>query len=60
MVYCYEMKVGDIYACRWCGFEIEIIKAGEDLGLADDSNNCGLKGDFSTLRCCGQPLDKKI
>lgn len=58
-MYCYEMKKGDIYACRWCGFEVRVTKEGEDLGLADDPNNCGFKHDFSTLRCCGQPLNKK-
>ena len=60
MAYCYEVKAGEVYACRLCGFEIQILKAGEDLGLLDDDKDCGVddKG-FSRLKCCGVPMNKK-
>jgi len=58
MIHCHEMKKGDVYGCRWCGFEIKVMKRGEDLGWADQPG-CGSREDICAMRCCGQPLDKK-
>lgn len=51
MPHCHDMKVGEIYACEKCGFEIQVVKACTTCCQDDD---CGC--DFS---CCGEPLRKK-
>ena len=45
---CSEMKVGDVYTCGHCGFEIEVKKAC----TCEDSCRCG------EIECCGSPMSK--
>lgn len=44
---CGTAKAGEIYACKSCGFEVEVKKPC----------NCG--DDCAVLECCGAPLEKK-
>ena len=46
---CSEMKIGDVYKCGSCGFEIEVKKA---CTCGDDGGRCG------EIECCGSPMSK--
>ncbi len=45
---CSEMKVGDVYKCARCGFELEVKKAC----------TCGDDCHCSDIECCGSPMSK--
>ena len=60
MVTCHEMKKGEIYACKVCGLELQVIKECDDAGTP--AEECGCHEDDNdpcTFLCCGSPLVKK-
>jgi len=44
MAVCCETKVGEVYVCEGCGWEVEVKKVPAQ---------CGCKETFS---CCGKPM----
>lgn len=57
MVSCGEMKVGEVYGCDSCGFEMQV-KKGCDCPTTD---NCSPKDEHACceLQCCGKPMHLK-
>ena len=54
MADCKEMKKGEIYYCKDCGIEFQIVKE------CNHTKECGCKEDESCIiTCCGKPLVKK-
>ena len=47
---CSEMKVGDVYACSFCGLEIEV---KTECNCSDDDCRC------DGFECCGEEMSKK-
>lgn len=59
MASCYDMKTGEVYSCEFCGFEIEVTKEGEDVGISSKKDGCYLDDGLSCMQCCGKPMAKK-
>lgn len=49
MANCSEMKVGEIYTCEDCGFELKVLK----------ECICGPDCNCESFSCCGKPLTLK-
>ena len=57
MVSCDQMKVGEVYACKACGLELEV-KAS--CGCPTEEHCHPVKEDTCCeFTCCGQPMEKK-
>lgn len=56
MVNCSTMKKGEIYTCRECGLEIQVISECSE--QETHSRECSGKGSCS-FSCCGEELVKK-
>lgn len=56
MVNCSMMKKGEVYGCRECGFEIEVIRECDKADIS--SYECSSSGGCS-FTCCGEDLVKK-
>lgn len=53
---CHTMKVGEVYWCPKCGFEIKVIaECKTDHG--HDTGDCAC--DDNNFECCGEPLKKR-
>ena len=52
---CQDMKIGQVYVCPQCGFEIKVIEECTREHSKDTGHNECEKG----LTCCGQPLKLK-
>jgi hypothetical protein len=46
MAKCSEMKVGQVYVCRNCGFELKVLK----------ECTCGQDCSCEPLTCCDRPM----
>jgi len=47
---CNQMQVGQVYACRDCGLELQVVKACSD---EEGGACCAEPCEFT---CCGEPL----
>ena len=52
---CHDMKKGDVYVCKDCGLELQVIAECKDCGTPASSCECGP----CTFVCCNQELQKK-
>lgn len=59
MATCHDMKMGEIYLCKDCGIELQVVKECEDTAATADDCGCHPSGDPCTFSCCGKPLEKK-
>jgi hypothetical protein len=56
MVSCHDMKKGEIYVCKDCGLELQVVSECKECGEAPGSCECEEHCDFS---CCGEPMQLK-
>jgi predicted nucleic acid-binding Zn ribbon protein len=56
MADCSTMKKGEIYTCRECGFEIQVLHECDEAICS--SRECSGRGEC-TFSCCGEDLVKK-
>jgi hypothetical protein len=56
MVSCHDMKLGEVYTCKDCGLELQVIKECEDAETPADDCECATACGFE---CCGTPLTLK-
>ena len=56
---CNEMKTGEVYVCKDCGIELQVIKECKDVGTSGKGCCSHSTGDSCTLSCCGEELVKK-
>ena len=56
---CHEMKKGEVYVCKDCGLELQVIKECKDAGTSAKGCCSHSKGDSCNLSCCGKDLVKK-
>jgi hypothetical protein len=54
MLRCSDMKKGEIYTCKECGLEIQIIQECKE--CSEESCSCE---SGCTFTCCGEELTKK-
>lgn len=59
MANCHEMKKGEIYQCKDCGLELQVIKECKDVGKPAEACDCHTDEEPCNLSCCGQGLVKK-
>ncbi len=60
MTNCHEMKLGEVYVCKDCGLELQVVKECRDQGKPAAECACHDDGgDPCTFSCCGKPLEKK-
>jgi hypothetical protein len=52
---CHEMKKGQIYACKGCGLELEVVKKCKECGISTEECEC----EPCTFVCCGEELKLK-
>jgi hypothetical protein len=53
------MKTGEVYVCKDCGIELQVIKECKDVGTSGKGCCSHSTGDSCTLSCCGEDLVKK-
>ena len=58
MASCHTMKKGDIYACKDCGLEVQVIKQCKDFGIPPEESSCCDTPEECELTCCGKPFEK--
>lgn len=56
MADCSTMKKGEIYTCRACGFEIQVLRECDEETCSSHECSSGKECAFS---CCGEDLVKK-
>ena len=59
MANCHEMKAGEVYVCRECGIELQVVKECKDVGTPAEQCGCHATADPCTFSCCGKELVKK-
>ncbi len=52
------MKTGDIYVCKDCGLQLQVIKQCKDYGVPPEESSCCDTPEECELTCCGKPLEK--
>lgn len=52
---CRDMKKGDVFACKDCGLELQVVKECVDCGKPSSSCECGP----CTFVCCNEELQLK-
>jgi hypothetical protein len=55
MVHCHEMKKGQVYMCKGCGLELEVVKECNECGSSEDE----CKHQACEFTCCDEPLRLK-
>jgi hypothetical protein len=55
MAHCHEMKQGEVYTCKECGLELEVVKECKEAELPSEECRC----EPCSFVCCGQELVKK-
>ena len=55
MTDCREMKLGEVYRCKECGLELEVVKECREAKLPPEHCKCTP----CPLACCGEELVKK-
>lgn len=53
---CHEMHKGQVYVCKECGLELEVVAECESCGTDPDTCECD---EPCTFRCCGEELTLK-
>ena len=56
---CHEMKKGEIYVCKDCGLELQVIKECKDVGKPAEECGCHTTAGPCTFSCCGQDMVKR-
>ncbi len=56
---CHEMKKGEIYVCKDCGLELQVVKECRDAGTPAEECACHKDAGPCTFSCCGDDLSKK-
>ncbi|MFZ7113064.1 MAG: hypothetical protein ACOWYE_15380 [Desulfatiglandales bacterium] len=56
---CHDMKKGEIYTCKDCGIELQVIKECRDVGKPAEDCGCHPSAAPCTFSCCGEELVKK-
>ena len=59
MLHCHDMKKGDIYYCKDCGLELQVVKECHDAGTAVEECGCMDADATCKFTCCGSELKKK-
>ncbi|MDX9721087.1 MAG: hypothetical protein RBU37_10075 [Myxococcota bacterium] len=60
MANCHEMKKGEIYVCKDCGLELQVVAECTDCHKSPEDCQCQDEhGHACKLMCCGVPLEKK-
>ena len=59
MVNCHDMKKGEVYLCKECGVELEVVAECKDVGKPADDCGCHPSATPCTFSCCGKSLEKK-
>jgi ribosomal protein L34E len=59
MANCHEMKKGEVYVCKECGLELQVVKECRDVGTPAEQCGCHETADPCTFSCCGMDLVKK-
>lgn len=55
MAQCHQMKVGEIYMCKDCGLELQVVKSCVEEEAPEESCSCTP----CQFVCCDQDLVKK-
>ena len=56
---CHDMKKGEIYVCKDCGLELQVVRECKDAGSPAEDCACHAEGNPCTFSCCGGDLVKK-
>lgn len=57
MASCGDMKVGEVYVCSDCGFEVEVKKSCNC--KPEEPCHPAQKDDCCDFQCCGKPMELK-
>lgn len=56
---CHEMKKGEVYACKDCGIELQVVNECKDAGTPAEECACHTGEGACSFSCCGGELVKK-
>jgi hypothetical protein len=56
MLSCSEMKKGQVYRCKECGLELQVVKECKDCGKPASDCGCQPKTSRCAFSCCGKDL----
>jgi len=56
---CHEMKKGEVYVCKDCGMEIQVVRECDHSGESSEDCRCHEDGSICALTCCGKDLVRK-
>ncbi len=56
---CHDMKKGEIYVCKDCGLELQVVKECKDAGTPAEECACHTDSGPCSFSCCGAELAKK-
>jgi len=59
MLSCHDMKKGDIFTCKDCGLELQVIKECDETETSADECCCSPQANPCTFSCCGKELLRK-
>ncbi len=59
MASCHDMKQGDIYYCKDCGIELQVVKECKNTDIPAEQCACHAEGESCSFSCCGSDLVKK-
>jgi hypothetical protein len=54
------MRMGEIYVCKECGLELQVIKECRDAGTAADACGCHQEEEVCSISCCEKEMEKKF
>jgi hypothetical protein len=57
---CHDMKKGEVYICKDCGLELQVVKECKDAGTPAEACACHTDAGPCTFSCCGADLVKKV
>ena len=59
MASCHEMRTGEVYVCRECGLELQVVKECKDAENETLGCSCEESESACSFSCCGSDLVKK-
>jgi hypothetical protein len=59
MAGCHDLRKGEIYMCKDCGMELQVVNECKDVGIPAEECECHGEENPCSIECCGKPLVKK-
>lgn len=59
MANCHEMRKGELYVCKDCGLELEVVNECREVGAPPEDCGCHPGDESGELLCCGKTLVKR-